>query len=105
MINLGSDVQQITVILADDADYVVTLVASSAWPTGIVIYLSLSDGADGNDTPVVWTATVVGTQATFNVPNAQVQPVIDAKLSIARLYYTPAGGGPLLWGYGGIRVI
>lgn len=105
MINLGADVQQITVVLADGADYVVTLVSSTPWPTGIAISLHLTDGTTGTDPPVVWSATVVGTQATFNVPTAQVQPVIDAKLSIARLIYTPSGGGPLLWGRGGIRVV
>lgn len=101
MIELGSVGEQITVILAAGADFVVTLVAPTAWPVGTVIALVLSGGG----VSVTWTATISGTQATFDVPTAQVQPVINSGYSFARLYYTPSGGGPLLWGQGDIRAV
>lgn len=102
MINLGFEGEQITVILASGSDYVVTLLASEDWPADLAITLALS--AD-RGSAVVWSADVAGSEATFSVPAAEVQAVIDAGLSYSRLYYHPAGSGPLLWGQGGIRVV
>lgn len=102
MIELGSEGEQVTVILAEGGDFVVTLVATDPWPAGSGITLRLSNGTG---TLVTWTAVIAGTDAVFNIPTVQVQAVIASELAFARLYYTPAGGGPLLWAHGGIRVI
>lgn len=103
MITLGSEGEQLQVIIPTDADFVTTLTASSPWPTGTTIELHLSDTS--TNPPIVWTASVSGSSAVFNVPKTTVQAVIVARLSIARLIYSPGGSGSLLWGHGTIRFV
>lgn len=104
MITLGSEGEQLTVIIPVGADFVTTLSAATPWPTGTQIELHLSnDSADVS--PVVWAATVSGTTATFNVPAATTQAVVLGRLAYARLYYSPGGTGMLLWGHGVTRFV
>lgn len=100
MITLGSDGEQLTVVLATGGDFVASMTSSSPWGS-VTITLVLSGG---NVDPITWTASIDDVTATFDVPANEVQTAIDAKMSIARLYYSPAGGGTLLWAHGGINV-
>lgn len=103
MVTLGSDVDQLTVIIPVGASFITTLTAATPWPVGTVIELHLMN--DISDSPVIWSATISGTDATFNIPPSQVQTVTDARLSLARLIYNPGGSGALLWAHGTIRYI
>lgn len=102
MITLGSEGEQLTVILAAGAGFVASLTSSDPWGS-VSIYLQL---LDGNADPITWTASISGSVATFSISVNDVQTAINGEYSTARLYYQPAGGGiPLLWGHGGIRVV
>jgi hypothetical protein len=103
VITLGSEGEQLVVIIPVGADFLTTLSASMPWPTGTVIELHLSDTLA--DTPVIWAATVSGSTAVFNVPRVTAQPVVDARLSLARLFYSPGGSGTLLWAHGTTRFV
>lgn len=103
MITLGSEGEQLQVIIPVDADFVTTLTASSPWPTGTTVELHLSDTS--LNPPVVWAASVSGSNAVFNVPKSTVQAVVTARLSLARLIYSPSGSGTLLWGHGTTRFV
>jgi hypothetical protein len=103
VITLGSDGDQLTVVIPVGADFVTTLSASDSWPTGTAIELHLSSSL--TDTPVIWTATVSGTTAIFNVPASQTAAVVTARLSLARLFYSASGVGRLLWAHGVTRFV
>lgn len=98
MITLGSEGEQLTVIIPIGAAFVTTLSAATPWPTGTQIELHLSSSL--TDVPVVWAAAVSGTTAVFNESTIQTQAVVNARLSIARLIYNPGGTGQLLWAHG-----
>lgn len=102
MITLGSEGEQLTVLLPVGADFVVTLQATDPWPAGTEITLQLTAGTGD---PVTWTAVITGNTAVFNVPANEVAPLISGRYSTARLYYQATGGGTLLWGHGSVRVI
>lgn len=102
MITLGSDVDQLTVIIPIGASFITTLTASTPWPVGSVIELHLVN--DIADTPVVWSANISGNDATFNVTPSNVKLVSDQRLSLARLIYNP-GSGALLWAHGTIKYV
>jgi hypothetical protein len=103
VITLGSDGEQLVVVIPVDADFVTTLSAATPWPTGTQIELHFSNTP--SDDPVIWPATVVDTTAAFNVPKASAEPVITARLSLARLFYSPGGSGVLLWAHGTTRFV
>jgi hypothetical protein len=103
VITLGSEGEQLVVIIPVGADFLTTLSASTPWPVGTVIELHLSNTL--TDVPVVWTATVSGSTAVFNVPKVTTQPVVAARLSLARLFYSPGGSGTLLWAHGTTRFV
>lgn len=103
MVTLGSEGEQLQIIIPVGADFVATLSAAAAWPVGTVIEIHLSNTL--SDTPIVWSATITGTNAVFNVPKATAQPVVDARLSLARLFYSPGGSGLLLWAHGTTRFV
>lgn len=103
MITLGSEGEQLVVVIPVGADFVTTLSAATPWPTGTQIELHLSNTL--SDVPVIWPATVAGTTAVFNVAKTVTQAVIDARLSLARLYYSPGGAGTLLWAHGTTRFV
>jgi len=103
VITLGSAGEDLQVVIPVGASFVTTLTASTPWPNGTVIELHLMNSL--TDTPTVWSATVAGSDATFNISASQVQAVVDARLSIARLLYNPAGSGALLWAHGTTRYV
>lgn len=103
MITLGSDVDQLTVIIPIGASFITTLTASTPWPNGTVIELHLLNNIADN--PVVWSATISGTDATFNITPTNVKTVSDQRLSLARLIYNPGGTGALLWAHGTVKYV
>lgn len=103
VITLGSEGEQLQVIIPVDADFVSTLSATDVWPAGTAIELHLSNSF--TDTPVIWSATVSGTTAVFNESKTAIQPVVEARLSLARLFYSPDGLSTLLWAYGTTRFV
>lgn len=103
VITLGSEGEQLQVVIPVDADFVTTLTASSPWPVGTTIELHFSDPTLSS--PTIWTASVSGSDAVFNVPKSTVQAVVVARLPIARLIYSPGGSGTLLWGHGTTRFV
>lgn len=102
MITLGSAGEDLQVVIPIGASFVTKLTASTSWPNGTVIELHLMN--DLSDVPVVWSSTIAGTDATFNIPPDQVQAVVTARLSIARLIYNP-GTGAMLWAHGTTRYV
>jgi hypothetical protein len=103
VITLGSEGEQLVVIIPVGADFLTTLSASTPWPTGTIIELHLSNTLA--DVPVVWSAVVSDSTAVFDVSKADTQPVADARLSLARLFYSPGGSGMLLWAHGTTRFV
>jgi hypothetical protein len=103
MITLGSMGEDLTVVIPIGARFLCALDSSNPWPNGTQIELHLMN--DPGDTPVIWPATISGSTATFDVPAGDVKTVTDARLSLARLLYNPAGAGFLLWGHGTTRYV
>lgn len=100
-INLGFTPLSLMVSLASGGDFVAALVYSRGWPAGIDIQLVLSGGSAGQ---VTWNADIDGSRASWDVPAADVQELIDTQVSTARLVYTEADGTALLWAKGVVRV-
>lgn len=103
MITLGSAGDDLTVVLPVGASFIATLTATTPWPANTIIELHFMN--DLADIPVVWSAAISDTDATFNVSTDQVQTVVDARLSIARLIYNPGDTGALLWAQGVTRYV
>lgn len=101
-VNLGYVPQKLTVTLSEGGDFVSALVASTDWPAGAGIELRLSGGTAGT---VTWPAVVNGARADWEVAYTEVQAVIDAKVSTARLVYTESDSGAVLvWAEGSVHV-
>lgn len=100
-VNLGYVPQKLTVTLAEGGDFVSALVATTPWPVGTGIELRLTGGTVGT---VTWPAVVDDVRADWNVSNLDVQDVIDAKASTARLVYTESDGTTIVWAEGSISV-
>lgn len=103
MITLGSVGDDLTVVIPLSARFLTKLTASTAWPTGTVIELHLMN--DLADVPTVWSASINGTDATFDIPTSQVTTDTAARPSIARLLYDSDGRGLLLWAHGITRYV
>lgn len=103
VITLGSAGEDLVVVIAVDATFVATLTATSPWPSGTQIEIHLLN--EPTDTPVIWAAVVSGSTAVFNIPLTNVQAVVSARLSSARLLYNPGGTGALLWAHGAVRYV
>lgn len=102
MITLGWDPDQLTVLLAADTDFLAVLQSDTAWPAGTAIALQLT--TDQVPSPVVWSATVSGTTATFDVPKATVNAVLSGTLSTAKLTYTTPDID-VVWAVGRVAVL
>lgn len=68
-ITLGSEPEDLTVHLVTGADFKATLILKPAWPVGTT--LTLVSGA------TTWTATISGTDATFDVDKAAADLLAD----------------------------
>lgn len=103
MITLGSAGETLTLIIPIGASFVATLISTDPWPDGTLIELHLLN--ELTDTPVIWSAAISGSLASFTESAANVQTVVDARLSLARLIYNPGGTGALLWAHGSVRYV
>lgn len=103
MITLGSAGDDLTVIIPLGARFLTKLHSSTPWPVGTIIQLHLVNEPD--DDPVVWTATISGSDATFDESASQVATDTADRPSVARLLYDSDGGGLLLWAHGTTRYV
>lgn len=103
MITLGSAGEDLTVVIPVGARFLTKLTASIPWPLGTVIELHLLN--EITDDPVVWSAVISGSDATFDVAASQVTTDTADRPSVARLLYDSDGGGLLLWAHGTTRYV
>ena len=103
-VTLGTTPITITVTLPLDADFVCELVAEQDWPadTGIELRFHTDPNTAAAAT---WPATVAANSASWDVPAADVQAVLDAGATTVRLHYVEADGSDLLWGRGRVRTV
>lgn len=102
-IELGFQPVPLTVTLAADADFISTFVAQAGWPDGTQIQLRFINFR--NTVTLTWSATISGTDATFDVAAADVAILIAAQPQEVRLHYMDSQGDDLLWGKGRIVVV
>ena len=89
---LGWDPPQGALLLPVGGTFSCTLRASADWPAGTIdLYFT------GGGTPIVWTATITGPDATWNKTVAQVAAVLDGDYGAVALRGTPSGGEPAIW--------
>jgi len=100
-VTLGLQPFDLTVTLPSDGDFVCTLIAENGWPVDTRIELRfLAAGVD----PIVWPATIDGTDARWSVRSTVVKAAIAAKPTAARLHYIDSAGEDLLWGRGRVLI-
>lgn len=108
-VTFGWEPLEFVVALSRGGDFVFTLEsqingAATPWPAGIGIELRFSTTTPDEDpTPIVWPATITGTNASWDVPATSVAAVLDAPARYARLRYTEADGSKLVWMRGNVR--
>lgn len=102
-VTLGMNPQDLVVELAAGGDFVAALAATPPWPTGTVLQLRFSS-VPVETNPIIWPATVAGAVASWSVPAAAVQSVLDVDARYARLHYTASDGSTLIWMSGVIHV-
>ena len=85
--------------LAWGGDFVFTLQANQNWPTGIGIELRLYRTPDpsGDLNPIIWPATIVGANASWDVSATQVTNAITQRALYPRLRYSELDGSTLVW--------
>lgn len=99
-LDLGFDPLRIRIHLTRDTDFIQVLRRKdgTSWPAGTEIQLRFS-----TDPVTVWTATLDGDAAIFNVPYSDVNDVLDADPRLVHLFHTsPSSSDPTPWGVGGI---
>jgi hypothetical protein len=90
-------------LIKADADFIGTIRTSdaSAFPAGAVVKLKF-----GTDTPIVWQATVTGSDAVWNVDKVSVAALLAAPLTgrqlPAHITYTDGAGVDLVWFSGSV---
>ena len=106
MVVLGGNPQDLTLQLAYDSDFNTVLESYNNgqpedFPAGTEVTLEVKV----ENTTTVWTATVSGNQATFNVDAAAVNAVLDqAGQRSARLFYEN-GTDRRLWASGKVKEV
>jgi hypothetical protein len=89
---LGSAPESMRLVLTSGADFICTIVSNDGdWPSGAVIAIETEY--------TVWTATIVGPEARFNVDKDEVDALIAQKPRRFRLAYAE-GTADLVWGSG-----
>lgn len=86
-------------------DYLFGLRAPAAWPAGISIAMKFYRTPDpGHDhEPIVWTASIAGTVASWHATAEQVATVRDEDARYVWLVYTDSAGTPMEWMRGQTR--
>lgn len=100
-IELGFRPVPLTVTLAADSDFISTFVAQDGWPDGTQIQLRFVNFRG----TTIWSATISGTNATFDVAVADVATLIAAQPQEVRLHYMDSQGDDLLWGKGRVVIV
>jgi hypothetical protein len=86
-----------------DGDFLFTLHANTTWPLGTQVELRFHRTPDPRDDtdPIIWPATVSGTDVTWEVDNDMVREVLDAGAEYPRLRYA-AEGRTIAWMRGSV---
>lgn len=102
-IQLGTVPEPLRVYLATDADFAASMTsATGTWPgTGV----SLTFIGPAGNVVATWPATIISAVAAWDVPAAQVAPVVAAGVRIARLHYTDDQSNELLWAKGAVTIV
>lgn len=101
-IQLGTIPETLRVYLASDADFAASMTSTTGtWPgTGVTLKFIGPAGT----VVASWPATIAGAIAAWDIPAAQVAPVVAAGVRLARLHYTDKNGNELLWAKGSITI-
>lgn len=102
-LNLGNAPDTLTVTLVRGADFVSGVDSLDGdWPTGTVIRLVFNDSAS-----TVWTATLEGAAATWEIDHAEVDALIGRMNPSKRRVRLVYADGPteLMWAIGIVRVM
>ena len=100
--DLGFQPLPLAVTLTKGADFVSGLVADTAWSSATAIALVFDD-PDDDRAPIVWAATVAGTDATWARPAVDVDALIASQVRRVQLTYSD-GVTRLVWAKGFARV-
>jgi hypothetical protein len=92
-VDLGYDPPQGTLLLPVGGPFSAALESSVAWPAGMVIDLYF----EGEGSPVTWTATILGTRASWAKTIAEVAVILSSQRRTVALRGTPSGGEPSPW--------
>jgi hypothetical protein len=90
---LGATPDELEVVLTRNASFFTTLITEDGtpWPVNIIIRLIL--GASEFD------ATIIGAEASFNIPKATVNQLIADRVKTAELFYID-GSNDIPWAVG-----
>ena len=94
-ITLGTTPENLTVVLTKDADFFTVLEnADGNWSGTAQIELRFGD--------IVWSSTIAGADATFNIDADQVNDIITARIQRAKLFYID-GDTEICWALGDVE--
>lgn len=98
---LGTQPEKLTIQLSPRSDFVAVIQRSDGqdWAAGTEVFLEFETTTD----PISWPATISGTDASWNVDEADVDTLIATRPRKARLWYVE-GEVRLLWAAGGVKV-
>lgn len=90
---LGWDPPSGSLLLPVGGPFSAALESSTDWPAGMAIDLHFT----GDETPITWQATIVGTRASWDQTIAEVAAVLGSENRSVALRGTPSGGEPAPW--------
>lgn len=97
---LGTKPETMTLVLCRGADFASTLHnTEDDWPVTAEITLSIGNG----HSPVTWTSTLAGPDATFSETSDTVDALIKTKPTKVKLYYVD-GSIDVLWAVGSVEI-
>jgi hypothetical protein len=92
-VDFGEPLPQGSLWLPLGGPYSITLEASQPWPAGMVVDFLI----EGDGSPITWTATISGRDATWSKTIAEVAAVTGSNRRSATVRRTPSGGEPIPW--------
>lgn len=100
-ISFGLDPDDFTVYLAYGANFIQDMVNDAGpWADGTAFAVHFCLSSKTDVPAYTWAATVSGDRASWNQPASDVQAVLDANASYARLIYTDPDGDTQIWAVG-----
>lgn len=101
----GWEVPEFVLPLYIDSGFTFNLEADPPWPDDITIQFELRTTPDPRDDtdPEIWTATIDGSMASWDVLRTQVNDVLDNKKQHVRLMYLSSDGRQRLYMKGTTR--